>query len=569
MAGGGPSKRGRGPYRGEDRRAPSGVQDGSLGPFIGVGVGLLAAMGLFTLGPVLGSWTSVVVDASRLEGQLDAAAVTMAAIAGALSLIRWRMVGEAASLWVGAALLALAVAIGIGTVVPDSGTPELLVWMQPASRVAVLWLLFRALRAPEVDATLRLWRTALAAAGVAAAVALAFRLVPGLEILFASAGDALATGAADAPFGLVLMLAWVGFGVGFGFRGVRTRRWLYAWFGLAFFGLAFAEVLRLVEQPADSLWATGPNALLVLGLLCAVVGATRELMRAFQQQQARLLATMRSERSKDARLEAERQALEERAHEARNALLAIEGATHTLTRYRAHLDDTSGAGLAEAIEREIGRLQQLVSADRVLSTKGEFRLADAVAAIAAAARSRGTTVHVDVPDHLMAYGRPAETGQVVQNLLENARRYAPGSPVHVRAEAAPGGVLLRVDDEGPGIPVEERAAIFQRGHRGSTAAGEAGTGLGLYVSGKLMREQDGDLWVEDRPGGGASFVLWLPVDPAAFAVGGEDLVDVSDEALQPATVTPLFGLRRSRAAKHAVARHRRASDHDVGEQVGR
>jgi signal transduction histidine kinase len=116
-----------------------------------------------------------------------------------------------------------------------------------------------------------------------------------------------------------------------------------------------------------------------------------------------------------------------------------------------------------------------------------------------------------VGERLLAVGRPRETAQVLRNLLDNARLYAEASPVTITGEARDEWAVLMVDDSGPGVPPAERKAIFERSRRGATASGTEGSGLGLYVACRLMREQGGDLWVTDRPGGGARFVLSLPL----------------------------------------------------------
>jgi two-component system, OmpR family, sensor kinase len=368
------------------------------------------------------------------------------------------------------------------------------------------------------------------------------------------------------PGGLLLVTAWTAAGCAFGVRAVRTRRWLFAWFGLLFVAFACVELLRFATHPVESVWVAGPSAMRLVGLLFGLTGATRELVRTFQDQQGHLLERVESEKTTEARLQAEQRALEERAHEARNALTAIEGATRTLQHYRDQLDEATRESLTEAVTREIARLQQLVSAEQVISTRGRFRLADVVAGIVTAARSRGATVHVDVPGDLVAYGRPAETGQVVQNLVENARRYAPDSPIFLRAVPAPGAVLLRVEDEGPGVPPNEQTAIFRRGHRGSTSRGVDGTGLGLYVSQRLMQEQGGSLSVEERPGGGASFTLRLPTDPSTALP--EQVGDEPDDVVERGKVTPLFRKRRTEDAQR-VARSRRDNDDDVRRETPR
>jgi hypothetical protein len=70
--------------------------------------------------------------------------------------------------------------------------------------------------------------------------------------------------------------------------------------------------------------------------------------------------------------------------------------------------------------------------------------------------------------------------------------------------------VIRVADNGPGIPPEERDSIFSRGVRGSNAGTHSGNGLGLYIAAKLLRGQGGDLHVEDSETGGACFVVRLP-----------------------------------------------------------
>jgi two-component system sensor histidine kinase KdpD len=107
--------------------------------------------------------------------------------------------------------------------------------------------------------------------------------------------------------------------------------------------------------------------------------------------------------------------------------------------------------------------------------------------------------------------------QLFLNLLENARRHAPGSPVDLRAWASPGGVELEVADRGPGIPEAERERVFQRFYR-RPGSPDGGAGLGLAICEAIARVHGGRIWVEDRPGGGARFRVHLPVEGAPPAV---------------------------------------------------
>jgi two-component system, OmpR family, sensor histidine kinase MtrB len=101
---------------------------------------------------------------------------------------------------------------------------------------------------------------------------------------------------------------------------------------------------------------------------------------------------------------------------------------------------------------------------------------------------------------------------MVENLLANAARHTdPGTPIWVRMERRDRGVLLCVDDAGPGIPAEQRESIFrpfQRGAAGTTYT--LGSGVGLALVAQFASLHEGAAWVEDRAGGGASFRVLLP-----------------------------------------------------------
>jgi signal transduction histidine kinase len=79
-----------------------------------------------------------------------------------------------------------------------------------------------------------------------------------------------------------------------------------------------------------------------------------------------------------------------------------------------------------------------------------------------------------------------------------------------RADLDGDNVVIRVEDDGPGVPNAERERIFLHGVRGTNAEGTVGSGLGLYVSARLMREQGGDLRLEESATGGACFAVILP-----------------------------------------------------------
>ena len=138
-------------------------------------------------------------------------------------------------------------------------------------------------------------------------------------------------------------------------------------------------------------------------------------------------------------------------------------------------------------------------------------------------------ISVETAPVLIAVDAP-KVERIVENLLANAARHTPaGTPVWVRVQAAAGGALMVVEDAGPGVPAEVRQAIFQPFRQGPTITAHApGSGIGLALVAQFAGMHDGRAWVQERPGGGASFRVFLadapdpdaatpPVRPAGWA----------------------------------------------------
>ena len=102
--------------------------------------------------------------------------------------------------------------------------------------------------------------------------------------------------------------------------------------------------------------------------------------------------------------------------------------------------------------------------------------------------------------------------QVLVNLLENAAIHDPG-PIKLRALRAGRRLELRVIDHGPGVPEAERQRIFEAFHRLRSPDGvrERGTGLGLAIARGFVEAHDGTIRVETTIGGGATFIVSLPL----------------------------------------------------------
>jgi two-component system sensor histidine kinase KdpD len=110
---------------------------------------------------------------------------------------------------------------------------------------------------------------------------------------------------------------------------------------------------------------------------------------------------------------------------------------------------------------------------------------------------------------------PDMMGLALRQLLGNAVRYTPAeTAIAILASQTEDEVIIRVRDQGPGIPRDELEAIFERFYRGKrTQESVAGTGMGLSIARDIVSAHRGRLWVENAPEGGAQFSFTLPVFP--------------------------------------------------------
>ena len=106
---------------------------------------------------------------------------------------------------------------------------------------------------------------------------------------------------------------------------------------------------------------------------------------------------------------------------------------------------------------------------------------------------------------------PIRIRQMIDNLIGNAIKYAPdGGEIDVQISTTGDQVILKVTDDGPGIPREEQSRIFEKFFRGSNVTETRGTGLGLAIVKSIVDSHHGRVWVESTLGRGASFCVVLP-----------------------------------------------------------
>ena len=132
---------------------------------------------------------------------------------------------------------------------------------------------------------------------------------------------------------------------------------------------------------------------------------------------------------------------------------------------------------------------------------------------AAQARTHTHRLGADLRDAAPVVADATKLEQVLSNLVDNAVKYSPpDTAIHVSVEQQHGRVVVRVRDEGPGIPPPERKRVFEKFYRldPDHASGVRGTGLGLYICRELVLRMGGEIWVEPDGGRGSTFAIALP-----------------------------------------------------------
>ncbi|MGN6809538.1 MAG: ATP-binding protein [Thermomicrobiales bacterium] len=236
------------------------------------------------------------------------------------------------------------------------------------------------------------------------------------------------------------------------------------------------------------------------------------------------------------------------SHDLRTPLAAIRAAAGSLLQEDIAWDAATRHEFAAAIDDEAARLNRLVGNlldmsridAGVLVARKELYPLDALlrAAVARHQTVPGPTITLEVAADLPPVPLdPVQIDQVLDNLLDNARNYSPpGAPVAVSALRDERGeqILIRVADRGPGISPDDRERVFEKFGRLARDAASQGSGLGLAIARGLVAAHGGRLWVEENPGGGAHFVVSLPLTgvtaPTAPVNDGACLAGTTREA---------------------------------------
>lgn len=220
------------------------------------------------------------------------------------------------------------------------------------------------------------------------------------------------------------------------------------------------------------------------------------------------------------RSDADRRFAADVSHELRSPLQTLSAATTVLERRRESLDERTAAAV-DLLTAEVARFESLVTDLLELAKSdrpAERRPTDVVALTRAFAASRRLPPEVlDVSGQAAVLDvDPRRYEQVLANLADNADKHG-GGLVRIGLEVAEDRLVLEVDDEGAGVPLDERDLVFDRFARGRASnmrGGSDGTGLGLALVTQHVQAHRGTVEVLDRPGGGARFRIVLPGSPS-------------------------------------------------------
>ena len=232
-------------------------------------------------------------------------------------------------------------------------------------------------------------------------------------------------------------------------------------------------------------------------------------------------AAFRAREQSEARL---RQFVADASHELRTPLAAVRAYAELFDRGAAARPEDLARTMS-GITRESERMSLLVEELLLLAHLDEGRTPEREPVdLGQVAAEAADTARVVEPERAVSVsaapspvlGDRAQLRQVIDNLLANVRTHTPpGTPVAVTVAPVDGRAQLRVSDRGPGLTEEQAVRVFERFYRvdRSRARASGGVGLGLSIVAAVARAHGGDAHAEATPGGGATFVVSLPLAP--------------------------------------------------------
>lgn len=280
-----------------------------------------------------------------------------------------------------------------------------------------------------------------------------------------------------------------------------------------------------------------PAAMIYLSLkrtveLAVQAEATVETMRELAEQREELAKRMAEAAALHELDRAKNELITTISHELRTPITVIHGYAQLLKARGGKMEAGRMEALAQAVYANSTQLQRLVQdlVDVGHVERGTFTLqvepfdlAAALREVVAGAQAREggeRVVYQDEDSHgdgVYVLADRARVVQVASNLVENALKYAPEGSVLIRARHEGAAVRIEVEDEGPGVPLEEQQRVWEKFYRGAEVVRhnlQRGTGIGLAVVKALVDAQGGRVGLETGAQGGARFWFELPAAEA-------------------------------------------------------
>jgi signal transduction histidine kinase len=211
------------------------------------------------------------------------------------------------------------------------------------------------------------------------------------------------------------------------------------------------------------------------------------------------------------------------SHELRTPLTSIIGSLDTVNRPELAPSQATAQQLLSTARRQAGRLQRLIDDLLVVSRidRGAIPVHVEPVPVKHAFDEVNRVVSIEPtftiePEDLTVSADRDHLTRILINLVENAAKYAADSPVELYAWQRPNKAVIAVVDHGPGIPEDDKERVFERFTQidQSDTRSKGGTGLGLSIVKSLTEVMHGAVRVEATEGGGATFVVELPLAPA-------------------------------------------------------
>jgi len=211
------------------------------------------------------------------------------------------------------------------------------------------------------------------------------------------------------------------------------------------------------------------------------------------------------------------------AHELRSPLTSVKGFSSTLIKRWDRFTDEQKLQFVETIHADAERMGRIVSEvlDLARLETGRLELHPTQVNLHAIATKMadqykhlpgGDRVGVTIDEELTAWADADRIGHVIGNLIENAVKFSDEGAVEVTASKSDGTVELTVRDRGVGIDAEQLPKVFDGPAPAGGKATPSGTGLGLYLSRRLMEAHGGTIRAESEVGSGSTFVITVAAD---------------------------------------------------------